>query len=151
MPPSSVQKIMYYQVDESGVLVQPRPDDARVDGHRLHVAVTEPPLEGPREHDLRRLRVAVSALGTVELPEMAQTLRFIHFALVGKFLPRQRPKLMRLNAWKKLKGGRTDYLPVILRLKKQFLTSTSRGETVKMYENYSRSRLYGPRFFLYIY
>ena len=83
---------MYYQVDESGVLVQPRPDDARVDGHRLHVAVTvltEPPLEGPREHDLRRLRVAVSALGTVEPPETAQTLRFIHFALVGKFLPRQ--------------------------------------------------------------
>ena len=138
---------MYYQVDESGVLVQPRPDDARVDGHRLNIAVTEPPLEGPREHDLRRLRVAVSALGTVELPETAQTLRFIHFALVGKFLPRQRPKLMRLNAWKQLKGGRTDYLPVILRLKKPFLTSTLRGETVKMYENYSRSRLYGPRFF----
>ena len=138
---------MYYQVDESGVLVQPRPDDARVDGHRLNIAVTEPPLEGPREHDLRRLRVAVSALGTVELPEMAQTLRFIHFGLVGKLLTLQRPKLMRLNAWKKLKGGRTDYLPVILRLKKPFLTSTLRGETVKMYENYSRSRLYGPRFF----
>ena len=68
---------MYYQVDESGVLVQPRPDDARVNGDRLHVAVAvEASLERSREHDLRRLRVAVSALGTVELPEMAQTLRF---------------------------------------------------------------------------
>ena len=86
---------LYYQVDESGVLVQPRPDDARVDGHRLHVEVVEPLLEGPREHDLRRLGVAVSALGTVELPEIAksvQTLRLIHFGLSSNL---KRPKLMR--------------------------------------------------------
>ena len=63
-----------YQVDESGVLVEPGPDDARVDGDRLHVAVVlELPLEGAREHDLRRLRVAVRTLGTVELPEIAKS------------------------------------------------------------------------------
>ena len=64
-----------YQVDESGVLVEPGPDDARVDGDSLHVAVVvlEPPLEGAREHDLRRLRVAVRTLGTVELPEIAKS------------------------------------------------------------------------------
>ena len=65
------------------MFVQPRPDDARVNGDRLHVAVAiEASLERSREHDLRRLRVAVSALGTVELPEIAktrQTLRLIHF------------------------------------------------------------------------
>ena len=64
-----------YQVDESGVLVEPGPDDARVDGDRIHVAVVvlELPLEGAREHDLRRLRVAVRTLGTVKLPEIARS------------------------------------------------------------------------------
>ena len=57
------------------MLVEPGPDDARVDGDRLHVAavVLELPLEGAREHDLRRLRVAVRTLGTVELPEIAKS------------------------------------------------------------------------------
>ena len=60
-------------MDESGVLVEPGPDDARVDGDRLHVAVVlELPLEGAREHDLRRLRVAVRTLGTVKLSEMEE-------------------------------------------------------------------------------
>ena len=67
--------IDHYQVDESGVLVEPGPDDARVDGDRLHVTVVilELPLEGAREHDLRRLRVAVRTLGTVKLPEIAKS------------------------------------------------------------------------------
>ena len=72
------------------MFVQPRPDDARVNGDRLHVAVAvEASLERSREHDLRRLRVAVSALGTVELPEIpksVQTLRSIHFIQLGRKL-----------------------------------------------------------------
>ena len=52
------------------MFVEPGPDDSRVDSNRLDVVGAETLLEGLREHDLRRLGVAVCTLGTVKLSEM---------------------------------------------------------------------------------